>query len=233
MKRLLTVGLLISLTLLQGCSVIMNMRGAAFETDISNKNPNKVAEPVMSEVFNNVQSVAIADLTDGLEGYPADNILVYKAMITELHLMLEESGQFRVVGPDEFRTELRKVNGPINPRLAADYEIDSIFQKVGKSLGVHAVVSVGLEETENVQSMGNQLRYMRQVIVDGGLTLELEGYLKLIRSRQLETLYEQRSDISWASGTTGLDTIPANRLRSMMRDMLKPMVSQMVDKHRG
>lgn len=233
MKKLLTLGLLCSLMVLQGCSVIMSMRGAAFETDISNTNPNKVSDPVKSEVFERVQSVVIADLTDGLEGYPDDNVLIYKAMITELELLLEESGQFRVVGADKFRSELRKINGPINPRLTPDYEMDAIFQKVGKSLGVHAVVSTGLEEPDNVQSMGNQLRYMKEVIIDGGLTVELEGSLEMIRTRKLETLYEQKSDIAWATGTSGLDTLPASRIREMMREMLQPMVTQMIEKHQG
>ncbi|ROQ47499.1 hypothetical protein EDB94_1215 [Marinobacter sp. 3-2] len=233
MKTFITIALLFSLLSLQGCGVIMSMRGAAFETDLQNVNPNKLEDPVRSDVFMQVQSVAVADLSDGLTDYPKDNVLMYQAMITELHNLLEESGKFRVVSPEEFRAELRKVNGPINPRITPDYEIDSIYHEVGQSLGVHAVVSAGLEEVGNVKGIDNQIRYMGQILKDGGLTIELEGVMKMIRSRKEEILYEQKSDVTWASGTSGLETISATKLRTMTREMLKPMVDQMLEKHSG
>ncbi|MGM0767897.1 MAG: hypothetical protein ACQEV6_07725 [Pseudomonadota bacterium] len=233
MKKLSAAVVLISMMFLQGCGAIMSMRGAAFETQITNTNPNTLASPVKSDIFVQVQSVAIADLSDGLTEYPSDNVVMYKAMLQELRVLLEESGQFRVVGPDEFRAKLRAVNGPLDPRVAPDYEIDAVFQKVGKALGVHGIVSMGLEEKGQTESISNQIRYMGQIIKDGGLTIDLEGTLKLIRSRELETLYEQKSDVAWASGTGGLESTSAAALRKMMRDLLKPMVDQMVEKHRG
>jgi len=233
MKILITVALLLSLLSLQGCGAIMSMRGAAFETDIQNVNPNKLEDPVRSDVFMQVQSLAVADLSDGLVDYPKDNVLMYQAMITELHKLLEDSGKFRVVSPEEFRAELRKVNGPINPRLTPSDEIESIYHEVGQSLGVHAVLSAGLEEVGNVKGIDSQIRYMGQILKNGGITIELEGVMKMIRSRKEEILYEQRSDVTWASGTSGLETIPATKLRSMTREMLKPMVDQMLEKHSG
>jgi len=233
MRKILCLGLIFSLLMLQGCGAIMSMRGAAFEAEITNTNPNKSMDPVKSEVFGQVQSIAIADMSDGLTDYPEDNVLLYKAMITELHNMLEESGQFRVVSPAEFRADLRDVNGPINPRITPDYEIDAIYREVGESLGVHAVVSAGLSEVGNATSMGNQLRYMGQILKDGGITVELEGELKMIRTRENEILYEQTSDVTWATGTSGLNSVPAAKLRGMMRGALKPMIDQMLRKHRG
>src|SRR5690554_257916 len=233
MKILITVALLLSLLSLQGCGAIMSMRGAAFETDIQNVNPNKLEDPVRSDVFMQVQSLAVADLSDGLVDYPKDNVLMYQAMITELHKLLEDSGKFRVVSPEEFRAELRKVNDPINPRLTPSDEIESIYHEVGQSLGVHAVLSAGLEEVGNVKGIDSQIRYMGQILKNGGITIELEGVMKMIRSRKEEILYEQRSDVTWASGTSGLETIPATKLRSMTREMLKPMVDQMLEKHSG
>ncbi len=233
MRKLITVGLLVSVLFLQGCSVIMNMRGMAFETEITNTNPNVLSNPVKSDVFTKIRSVVVADLSDGLTEYPEDNVLIYKAMVKELSILLEDSGQFRVISSDDFRSTLRELNGPLDPRITPDYEMEEIFQRVGKSLGAHAVVSAGLEERGEVKSVSNQLKYMGQIIKDGGLTIDLEGTLKLIRSRELETLYEQKSDIAWASGTGGLESTSAAELRAMMRKMLKPMVDQMLEKHRG
>jgi len=158
---------------------------------------------------------------------------MYKAMIKELSLLLEESEEFRVISPEEFRSALRELNGPLNPRLTTEYELDTIFQKVGKSLGAHAVVYAGLQEKGEVKSISNQLRYMGQIIKDGGITIDLEGTLRVIRSRELETLYEQKSEVTWATGTSGLENTSATELRVMMRKLLKPMVDQMIEKHRG
>lgn len=233
MKKLSATVVLLSILFLQGCGAIMSMRGAAFETQITNTNPNTITNPVKSDIFVQVQSIAIADLSDGLTEYPRDNVVMYKAMLQELKVLLEDSGEFRVIGPDEFRAKLRVVNGPLDPRVTPDYEMEAVFQKVGKALNVHGIVSMGLEEKGQIKSLSNQIKYMGQIIKDGGLTVDLEGTLKLIRSRELETLYEQKSDVAWASGTGGLESTSAAELRTMMRNMLKPMVDQMVHKHRG
>jgi len=120
----------------------------------------------------------------------------------------------------------------IDPRTMTDSEIDLAFQSVGKALNVHAVVVAGMDTEGNQTSMGKQFKYIGQIIKSGGITIDLKGELYVLRTRELETLWSQTSDLQWTSGSQGIQTLDTSRLREMMRDVLKPMVSELVSDHK-
>jgi len=76
------------LIILQGCGAVLEMRGAAVETGIVNVKPNLDEQAKKSDVFNRVNAIAVADISESLEGYPQDNILIYRAMTSELFSLL-------------------------------------------------------------------------------------------------------------------------------------------------
>jgi len=214
---------------LSGCGAIIEMRAGAAEFDMQNIQSNLEDSAVKSPVFQKVSSIAVADFSSQLgEDYPTDNKRLYRAIVSELSKLLVESGQFKVATNDEFTKALEKSGLILDIAAADEEELESGLARVGKQMGVHGVVSFGLDTVGNAASMGNQMSAVGDLLVSGHIEVAMEADLKMLRSKNSETLWKQRSEFSWISGSNGLTTTKNADLRKKVQNLLKPMVDQMI-----
>jgi hypothetical protein len=229
MKRqvqiLIIAGVLTSM--LTGCGAVMQARSSAtqFDLQVQEESQNLDKKPVKSDVFNKVKTIVVADYVDYLEGFPADNIRVYKVMVKQLEKSLERSGKYKVISSSKFRDEIKRQDQDIDLTVDSSEDIEESMAIVGKALTVHGVVAIDIDtEGENISSLSNQATQMSQLIVDGEIRLPMEIKLVMVRTRTSEVLYSQSSIVDWVTGTSGLSTTKSSRLTKIVSSVVDPLV---------
>ena len=228
--KAVVIGLLtISLT---GCGMIIAMRGDAAQFDLQTieAKQNLDSSPVKSNVFHNVTTVTVADYSDYLEGYPEDNIRAYKTIIKQVEKRLKNSGKYKVVSSKNFQKAIKREGFDLDISIDSAQEVESVLAKVGKSMGVHGVITIDLEQDDNVSSMGNQISYMKQLVIDGEIRLEMELKVTMLRAKTGEVLYSQANMVNWITGTSGLGNTKQIRLDKVVSSATDPLVDGMIGK---
>tara|TARA_R110001592_G_scaffold304053_2_gene576370 strand:- start:2051 stop:2755 length:705 start_codon:yes stop_codon:yes gene_type:complete len=228
--KAVVIGLLtISLT---GCGTIIAMRGDAAQFDLQTieAKQNLDSSPVKSNVFHNVTTVTVADYSDYLEGYPEDNIRAYKTIIKQVEKRLKNSGKYKVVSSKNFQKAIKREGFDLDISIDSAQEVESVLAKVGKSMGVHGVITIDLEQDDNVSSMGNQISYMKQLVIDGEIRLEMELKVTMLRAKTGEVLYSQANMVNWITGTSGLGNTKQIRLDKVVSSATDPLVDGMIGK---
>ncbi len=224
-QTLIIAGVLTSM--LTGCGVVTQARSSAtqFDLRVQEESQNLDKKPVKSDVFNKVKTIVVADYVDYLEGYPADNIRVYKVMVKQLEKSLERSGKYKVISSSKFRDEIKRQDQDIDLTVDSSEDIEESMAIVGKALTVHGVVAIDMDtEGENISSLSNQATQMSQLIVDGEIRLPMEIKLVMVRTRTSEVLYSQSSIVDWVTGTSGLSTTKSSRLTKIVSSVVDPLV---------
>ncbi len=224
-QTLIIAGVLTSM--LTGCGAVMQDRSSAtqFDLRVQEESQNLDKKPVKSDVFNKVKTIVVADYVDYLEGFPADNIRVYKVMVKQLEKSLERSGKYKVISSSKFRDEIKRQDQDIDLTVDSSEDIEESMAIVGKALTVHGVVAIDIDtEGENISSLSNQATQMSQLIVDGEIRLPMEIKLVMVRTRTSEVLYSQSSIVDWVTGTSGLSTTKSSRLTKIVSSVVDPLV---------
>ncbi|PSU50133.1 hypothetical protein C9J12_05170 [Photobacterium frigidiphilum] len=224
-QTLIIAGVLTSM--LTGCGAVMQDRSSAtqFDLQVQEESQNLDKKPVKSDVFNKVKTIVVADYVDYLEGFPADNIRVYKVMVKQLEKSLERSGKYKVISSSKFRDEIKRQDQDIDLTVDSSEDIEESMAIVGKALTVHGVVAIDIDtEGENISSLSNQATQMSQLIVDGEIRLPMEIKLVMVRTRTSEVLYSQSSIVDWVTGTSGLSTTKSSRLTKIVSSVVDPLV---------
>lgn len=224
-QTLIIAGVLTSM--LTGCGAVMQDRSSAtqFDLQVQEESQNLDKKPVKSDVFNKVKTIVVADYVDYLEGFPADNIRVYKVMVKQLEKSLERSGKYKVISSSKFRDEIKRQDQDIDLTVDSSEDIEESMALVGKALTVHGVVAIDIDtEGENISSLSNQATQMSQLIVDGEIRLPMEIKLVMVRTRTSEVLYSQSSIVDWVTGTSGLSTTKSSRLTKIVSSVVDPLV---------
>ncbi|MEZ9699022.1 hypothetical protein AB4455_07320 [Vibrio sp. 10N.261.46.E12] len=218
---------------LSGCGTVVAMRAGSTQFDLQTQAAaqNLEAHPVKNPVFHRVQTVTVANYIDLMDQWPDDNKRIYKVMVKQVEKALEESGEFKVVSNDKFRKEIERQDPSIDLETDDGEELNNVLAGVGKAVGAHAVISLDLEAEENVTSMGNQLTYMKDVIVSGEVRLPMELSLSAIRSKTGEVVYRQAKMVDWVSGSSGLQNTKTKRLNKVIKTAVEPMVVEMANSH--
>ena len=222
-KKLLIT--LVAVTSLSGCGTLVAMRGDAAEFDFVATESNTEATPIKSARFNTVNTIVVADFSRQMGSeFPADNKRLYKAAVKELELLLNETSKFKVLPAKAFRSKLQELDIELDLTSSEDEELQAQFAEVGKALGTHAVVSFDLEAVGNVTSFSNQLKGMKQLIIDGNLQIDMVAGVGFLASKDGALLWQQKSNVQWITGSQGLKTTANKELRSKLRNALAPMV---------
>lgn len=230
-SKAVVVGLLAST--LSGCGSIIAMRAGSTQFDLQPHEAQQKleAQPVKDGVFHKVQSVTVANYIDLMDQWPEDNKRIYKVMVKQLEKSLEESGEFKVITNEKFRKEILRQDPFIDLETDDVEELYGVLASVGKGIGAHAVIALELDQEDNVTSMGNQLNYMKDVLVSGEVRLPMEMSLKAVRSKTGAVVYTQSKMVDWVSGTAGLENTKTKRLNQVVQKAVKPMVVDMVEAH--
>lgn len=220
-------------SLLSGCGAIIGMRAGSAQFDLAEIPDRQLIEsdPVSSPVFHRVQSVAVANVSELLEGYPEDNIRLYKAMTKQLEKSLTSTSKYRVITATQFKRALEENKVDLDYSSADEEEIAEALAFVTRKLGAHAYVSLNLDsESDNVNSYSEQMSYTKQVLLDGEIRIPMELSLQLVRAKTSETLYKQASYVNWVSGTQGLKTTKSARLNSIVKQAVDPLIKDMTSR---
>ena len=233
MKKIVKIVMISFLSIsLTGCGTIIAMRGDATQFDLQTieTKQNLDSDPIKSNVFHNVTTVTVADYSDYLEGYPEDNIRAYKTMVKQVEKRLKKSGKYKVVSSKSFQKAIKSEGFDLDISIDTPKEVETVLAKVGKSMGVHGVITIDIEQDDNVTSMGNQLTYMKQLVIDGEIRLEMELKVTMLRAKTGEALYSQANMVNWVTGTSGLSTTKQTRLEKVISSATDPLVDGMINK---
>ncbi|HHY0527485.1 TPA: hypothetical protein ACVU4L_004185 [Vibrio parahaemolyticus] len=230
-KKLLIATLLASTMSLTGCGALIGMQASSGQFAMTRVTPLTEVEPVKSDVFKHVQSVGIVYYVDKLKdsgNYPEDNIAIYKLMAKYTQKNVESIKKFKVIDRNTFENALNKVAPDLDIFAADPEEYNEAMAKVGRYLGVHALIDLQLEEAHgNITSVSNQLVMAKDLIVHGSARIPMNLTLKMIRSRNGEELYSQNDLINWEMGTSGLANMSQKDLHKAVNNAVKPLVEDM------
>lgn len=225
LKALLAVFLMT--TMLSGCGAIMSMRAGSTQFDmITQPNGENIeSEPVKSKIFEQVRTVVIADYSDYIgSDIPKDNVRVYKLLVKQLELKLKKTGKYKVVSAKEFRKEIKKQEQEFDLMVDSIEDRYQSMAKVGRGLGVHGVIELGIEEDGNVTSIGNQFKMMKNLMIDGEIRVPMEVRLTMIRSKNADQLYTQANKVLWVSGSMGLNNSKTAEITTVINKNITPLI---------
>lgn len=214
----------IAIATLSGCGTVIGMRGDAAKFDFVATQSNTEKTPVKSDRFNSVKTVVVADMSSQMGSeFPADNIRLYKAAVKEIEWLLNESGSFNVLPAKEFRKKMVELDVELDLTTSDEEELQEKLASIGQAIGTHAVVSFSLEAIGDVTSMSSQFKGMRQLIMDGSISFDMNAGIGFIASKDGEVLWQQTSVVQWVTGSQGLKTTSNKELRNKLRAVLEPM----------
>ncbi|MEZ9718607.1 hypothetical protein AB4234_16170 [Vibrio cyclitrophicus] len=230
MKRILIAFALVST--LSGCGVLMQMNSASTKFDFKPVEGQQLIEDkaVKSPVFKQVKSIAVVSLDDYLEGYPDENIKMYKTLNKQLETQLKSSGKYKVISGRDFREAMEDLDLELDLQLDTDEEKNSMYAQAARKLKVHGFVHIGFDNVDdNPMSFDNQLKGMASLVTDGSISVPMALSLEMGRARTGETLYLQSSQYNWVTGTQGMNNTKAKELNSISAKALQPLVNDMLN----
>src|SRR5712691_9944493 len=138
-----TVALIFLLVYMGGCAITPTIPTAS-NTDFENQNPLRISK----EEANRIKVVTLT--TFPLHNAMSPPIMMMTSMratvnpIALLTDTIRDKGRFQVIPPNEFRKKLTESHEMFDTTLTQG-EVQTIAQKVGKSLGADAVIIVEME----------------------------------------------------------------------------------------
>ena len=231
MKKLIL--LLVVISLMGSLTSCMRLRAASAQFNIQTTQGHLDAFPVKSPVYKQVQSVVVADFSPRLGSeYSSDNKRLYKAAILELESLLRKNSSFHVVSASVFKDRLLEINAVEHLSILTEEELHEELARVGKSLGAHGVITIGFN-ADGATNLGNQFKYMGQLVVKGAISIPMTASLDVVRSRTAETVWSQESSVAVTTGTNGTKNTPIKDIRQHLRTVLEPLVRQAIENHRS
>ncbi len=230
MKRIFTVLALVSI--LSGCSVAMQMNSASTKFDFKPIEGQQLteSEAVKSPVFNKVKSVVVVSLDDYLDGYPEENIKMYKVLNKQLERRLESSGQYKVISGRVFREAMEDLELEVDLQLDTDEEKNNAYAKAARKLKTHGFVYINVDSVDdNSMSFSNQLKGMASLITDGSVSVPMKLSLEMGRARTSELLYSQSSQYEFVTGSQGMNNSKVQELNAIFGEALQPLVNDMLN----
>ncbi len=220
---MLAIGLIALTT--TGCGALVSMNAQSTKFDLRTTTPVDAEPDVFSPVTRSVKKIAIVDWSDLMVGqYPADNIRVYKSIVRNLELQLQNEG-YKTVSAKKFRQALKASDFDLSLVNAEDYEIEEVVSAISRKVGAHAGAYIAIDTIGNHSSLSNQFSNMGKLITSGTIAIDMSMDLKLIRAKKPEVIFATTGkQVEWISGSNGTKLTKSKELNMITNREIKPLI---------